>query len=157
MQQGSLVRQIIIVGIIAGLLDITAATTQFLLSGGKNPVQILLFIASGVYGREAFAGGTGMAILGFLLHMFNAMAFTVFFFLVYPKLKALSANRYLWTIVYGASVWVVMNRIVLPLSNITQREFNIRSAAIGMAILIVFIALPIVIGAQRYYSRTTTN
>jgi hypothetical protein len=150
-QSRKLVQHVIAIGLIAGLLDITAATTQFLLSGGKNPVQILLFIASGIYGKEAFAGGTGMAIVGFLLHMFNAMAFTVFFFLVYPRLKAISENRYLWTIFYGAFVWMVMNRIVIPLSNITQREFNLRSAAIGMAILIVFIALPIVIGAQRHY------
>ena len=103
-------------GILAGLMDITGASIQYLLSGGKNPVRILLYISSALIGPDAYAGGAPVAILGFLLHMFNAMAFTVFFFMIYPVVRNVTTNQFALSIGYGACVWFVMNVIVVPLS-----------------------------------------
>jgi hypothetical protein len=143
---------VLITGIIAGLADIMGATISFMMSGGSNPVRILQYIASGVYGKAAFDGGTGMAILGFLFHMFNAMAFTLFFFIIYPTLRKISENPYVWIVVYGAAVWTVMNKIVVPLSNVTRLGTpTLRGMAIQMGILIICIGIPVVIGARRLY------
>jgi hypothetical protein len=48
-------------------------------------------------------------------------------------------------------VWLVMNQVVLPLSNITQRQFDLTKAAIAAAVLIVAIGLPLSFLAHRYY------
>jgi len=46
-----------------------------------------------------------------------------------------------------------MNRVVIPLSEIAQRPFNLKGALTGMAILMVAIGLPISLLTHRYYSR----
>lgn len=146
-------KNVFLFGIIAGLLDITGATISFLMAGGSDPAKILLYIASGVFGKAAFDGGSGMALMGFLFHMFNAMAFSVFFFLVYPVIRKFTENVYAWIIGYGAFVWCVMNLLVVPLSNVSRGPLTFRSSAIQMGILIVCIGIPIVMGARRFYSR----
>ena len=151
--QQNFLKQVILIGLLAGLLDITAAITQFLLSGGSDPVRILLYVASGVFGKAAFEGGVGMALAGFGFHMFNAMAFTIFFFSVYPTIKRVTENPYVLSIGYGAFVWVVMNLIVVPLSNVSRGGFSLRSSIIGMVILIVCIGLPNAVGARRFYAK----
>ena len=138
-------------GILAGLMDITGASIQYLLSGGKNPVRILLYISSALIGPDAYAGGAPVAILGFLLHMFNAMAFTVFFFMIYPVVRNVTTNQFALSIGYGACVWFVMNVIVVPLSRIPARALTLQGSLIAMAILIVCIATPITWGARRYF------
>lgn len=147
-----LIRQIILVGIIAGLADITGATVSYMLSGGTNPIVILKYIASGVYGKEAFDGGAGMATLGFLFHMFNAMAFTVFFFLIYSTLRKVTDNAVVLIVFYGAFVWCVMNLLVVPMSNVSRGPLTFRSSMIQMGILIICIGIPVVIGTRRFYS-----
>ena len=143
---------IIKVGIVAGLMDITGASIQYLLSGGKNPVRILLYIASALIGPDAYTGGAPIAILGFLLHMFNAMAFTVFFFMIYPAVRKVTTNRLALSIGYGACVWFVMNVIVVPLSRIPARALTLQESLIAMGILIICIGTPITLGATRYYA-----
>ena len=50
-------------GFIAGTLDIGAASVI----SGYNPLVILKYIAGGVLGKSALAGGPSVAILGLLL------------------------------------------------------------------------------------------
>ncbi|MBK8505754.1 MAG: hypothetical protein IPL46_28290 [Saprospiraceae bacterium] len=55
-------KSIIHAGLIAGMLDITAATFQAYLMRGTTPGQILQFIASGVFGSLAYEGGMAMIV-----------------------------------------------------------------------------------------------
>ncbi|HEY4612913.1 MAG TPA: hypothetical protein VII11_08025, partial [Bacteroidota bacterium] len=82
--------------LLAGTLDILAAFTQYMIgTGGKNPVNVLLFIASGVFGREtAFSGGYPMAALGLAFHYFIAFTWTLLFYLAYPKMNILAKNKF---------------------------------------------------------------
>lgn len=150
----SLVKAIIKAGIIAGLLDITAATSHFLLLGNSDPRVIFLFIASGVFGKEAFEGGWPTVFMGFFFHMCIAMGWTVLYFLSYPYIKG-SMQR--WgiireSVVYGIFVWFMMSMVVLPLSNVTPRTMATKSALIGAGILVICIGFPISYYARRYYS-----
>jgi len=143
---------ILLATLIAGTLDITAAVINFSINGGK-PINIFYFIASGVFGKEvAYGSGQWMAVVGLLFHYLIAFLFSLFLFLVYPWIKSFLRIKVLIGVLYGIFVWLVMNRIVLPLSNTPTIPFKIRGAIIGCLILIFCIGIPITFVVDRYYS-----
>ena len=136
-------------GLLVGTLDISAACVQYFIKTGKSPENVLKFVASGVFGKEAFTGGVLMSVCGLLFHFLVAFIFTTFFFFIYPRLKFLSFNVILTAILYGVFTWAVMNRIVLPLSNTPPIPFTWTGAAISAGILCLCIGLPLAIIAKR--------
>jgi hypothetical protein len=70
---------------------------------------------------------------------------------LYPKVAILQKNKYVVGLAYGVVVWLVMNLLVLPMSQIVQREFNWAGAIRGTLILMFMIGLPISILANRFY------
>lgn len=146
--------KIIKAGIIVGTLDILSAFIYyFIRTGGKSPFDVLKFIASGIFGKEAYSGGNMMILLGLILHYVIAFAFTIFFFWLYPKITIFSENKILAGTFYGIFIWVVMNLIVVPLSNIPNRPFNIANAIINVIILIVCIGIPLSFMANTFYNK----
>lgn len=145
---------ILLAGCIAGTLDILSACTQYYINTGKNPLRVLNYVASGVFGKEtAYAGGTTMPVLGLLFHYIIAFSFTVFFFWLYPKWKALSLNKFITAVGYGLFVWAVMNLLVVPMSQTPKGPFDISRAMIAAAILICMIGLPITLIVGNYYAK----
>ncbi|MES2313213.1 MAG: hypothetical protein V4566_13055, partial [Pseudomonadota bacterium] len=98
---------------IAGTLDILSAFFYALLEG-HGPFVVLLGIASAVWPGARHGGAVG-AIAGLLLHFF--------IMLIMASIYALAAARIGWTrrrplsagVLYGLSLWAVMNLVVLPL------------------------------------------
>lgn len=146
---------IIKAGLIVGTLDILSAFVYVFLKTGKFiPFAIFKFIASGIFGNPALSGGTIIILAGLVLHYVIAFAFTIFFFWLYPKVKALSKNKVVTGILYGIFIWMLMNLIVVPLSNVAARPFNITNAIINVLILIVLIGLPLSYMAAKFYKQT---
>lgn len=143
-------RAILFGGLIAGILDILAA---FINSGlrGVSPLRVLQAIASGVIGADSFSGGFPTAALGLVLHFFIATTATAFYFAASRKLKVLVERPVICGLAYGIPVYLVMNLVVLPLSNIT---FNISHApsnvATAVLILMFCVGLPIALIVRRY-------
>jgi|SRR6185312_926927 len=129
--------------LIAGTLDALGAIISYTLHGGHQPARIFRFIASGVFGKDATAGGTDMVVYGVLFHYLIAFCFTATFFILYPRLAFLRRNRWLTGIAYGLVIWLIMNLIVVPLSRIGYRPSTLSGALIGMGILMVAIGLPV--------------
>ena len=138
-------------GLLAGTLDITCALVQYYLQTGNNPEVVLKFIASGVFGPAALKGDIPFALYGLLFHYLIAFTWTIFFFLIYPKIPVLSRNRILSGCGYGFFVWVVMTRIVVPLSNTPKIPFNLGRAVIAVLILMFAIGMPISFLINKYY------
>src|SRR3981081_3348359 len=101
-KNNSVFKVILFAGLIAGTLDAIAAIGGTLVFTHNNPVRIFCFIASGVFGEKAappmlmnasFSTQFIYAFLGVCFHYIIAYIFTLFFFLVYPKIKILSKNR----------------------------------------------------------------
>lgn len=139
-----------LIGFIAGTLDAMGP----ILVNGVSPSGMFKYIASGAFGAEkAFSGGGKMIAWGIFFHYFIAFSWTTFYFFLYPAVGFLQKNKFLSGVLYGIFVWVMMNRIVVPLSKIPQRPFELKGALIGVSILIVAIGLPIAILTQRYYSK----
>jgi len=146
-----LIKTIAWVGLLAGTLDILSACISAYLSKGIMPVIVLKYVASGLFGKEAFTGGPMMPVYGLLIHYTIAYSFTVFFFLIYPSLKFLSKNVVLTAILYGIFIYVVMDLIILPFTRAARGAFRIDKALLAAAILMVAIGLPLSIVARRFY------
>jgi hypothetical protein len=66
-------------GVIAGVLDLTAAFATWGLKG-VNPIIIAQSVASGLLGKDAFHGGLATAALGVVLHFFIACSAAAIFY-----------------------------------------------------------------------------
>ena len=149
-------RTVLLSGLLVGTLDITAALVQFYIKTGKDPLIVPKYIASAVFGKDAYAGGAEMAVYGFLFHFLIAFMWTLFFFLIYPKLKLQSWNRVIIGFLYGIFIWAIMNRVVVPMSKASVSAFNLKQAIIAALILIGAIGLPLSFIAHRFYSGRRT-
>lgn len=143
-------KTILITGLLAGTLDALGAIVVY----QAEPAGMFKYIASGAFGAgRAFSGGTVMVLWGVLFHYFIAFSWTILFFFLYPTSTVLQKNKYVTGLLYGIFVWIMMNRVILPLSEIPQQPFNLKGALVGASILMVAIGLPIAFLTHRYYSR----
>ena len=145
------IRTIFWAGLVAGTLDAIGATVVFMLRGGKDPAVIWRYVASGVFGKESLAADSGTAVWGLVFHFLIALTWAAFFFVIYPTLRRFISNPMLIGLLYGVVVWMVMNLIVLPLSNVAPQTFDLAKVLIGMSVLIVCIGLPISSIVSRHY------
>ena len=145
-------KTILLAGLVAGTLDITTALIHAFIARGITPERVFKFIASGVWGNDAFSGGTSMIFWGIFFHYVIAFTFTLFFFFIYPYVSKIINNKIVLGLFYGIFVWIVMNMLVLPLTNIPKGSPSLGQKLIGMAILMMMLGLPISLIINRYYS-----
>ncbi|MBS1558269.1 MAG: hypothetical protein JST69_06025 [Bacteroidetes bacterium] len=138
--------------LLVGSLDLASAIIQTLIYD-RNPLDMFRYIASGFFGNTALEGGMLYAILGIFFHYCIALIWTIFFFFIYPRISFLSINKILTGILYGIFVWLVMNQLILPLSNTPSFPFKLKSAFIAMGILIMAIGLPLAFLVSRFFSK----
>ncbi|MDE3156031.1 MAG: hypothetical protein KGN76_13060 [Acidobacteriota bacterium] len=141
----------LIAWLVAGTLDILAAVIYYPLTAPVTPVRILQGIASGVIGMRAFSGGPATAVLGLACHYLIALIWTVFFFVVFPRLKVLARNLIVTGLGYGVFVGLVMNLVVVPLSHTPKGPFSLPHLIVAIVILLFTIGLPIAGIVGRYY------
>ena len=83
----------------------------------KTPfVDILKYIASGLIGDAAYAGGLGTALLGLILEFVMTIIIAGIFIFSADRIALLRKNVIVGSLLYGFGVFVVMNFVVLPLS-----------------------------------------
>ena len=139
--------------IIAGCLDITAACTQAYLTNGTTPDIIFKYIASGVFGKDAFSGGFEFMLFGLFVHFLIVFTCTLTYFLVYPKLKLFQKSILLSSLFIALIVWAITTRLIIPLSKIQAPAFNFTKAFIAISILFFCIGLPITLFANHFYNK----
>jgi len=159
----SALASILLTGFIAGILDAAAASINFYIRTGNSPIKVWRFVASGVFGKNAYADPDGLAMpaLGLLFHFCLAFLFTIVFFLIYPKIKLLAKNIFVTGILYGFLVWLFMNKIVVPLSHTAKLSPRPGPTILGVptqtilqiAFILFCIGLPIAFLTARYYRR----
>ena len=92
-RQRTLVSAIIPTGLVAGVMDGSAAVITHDTCGGHNPERIFQYIASALLSADALTGGAGIVELGVLLHMGIATGWTVEFFLAASERGHSRQNR----------------------------------------------------------------
>jgi uncharacterized membrane protein YagU involved in acid resistance len=143
----------VIAGLLAGALDIVAAIAFWGLRG-VSATRILQSVASGLLGRDAFSGGASTAVLGLSLHFSIATTAAAVYYLFSRRLAVLVRRWVLSGVSYGVAVYAFMHFIVLPLSAVTKRPFDLGVAMSMVLIHIVCVGLPIS-STVRYHSRPT--
>jgi hypothetical protein len=141
---------ILLTCLLTGTLDAIAA---LLISYKIPPAIIFKFIASGWFGRPAMSGGTGMVLFGLIFHYLIATVFSVIFFQLYPRVIRILKNKYFTGIVYGLLIWLIMNYIVLPFTNIPHGHGHVQTIGLiqGIAALIICVGIPIALMADKFY------
>jgi hypothetical protein len=105
-------RAIFLGGIVAGTVDIGAASLINMLS----PVFISQFIAGGLLGKDALTGGMQTAALGVGLQWAMSIVIAAIYVIAATRLPMLRRQWALWGILYGIPVYFVMTYVVVPLS-----------------------------------------
>jgi uncharacterized membrane protein YagU involved in acid resistance len=137
-------------GLIAGILDLTGACAVAWLRAGVTPVRIFHSIASGIYGAAAFTGGAKTAVLGVVLHFIIATTWAAVYYLASRRISFLINQPLIAGVLYGVVVYLFMNFVVLPLSNVARRPVNLSSRMIQALILVFCIGLPIAFIVRRF-------
>jgi uncharacterized membrane protein YagU involved in acid resistance len=99
-------------GLVAGTIDIGAAA----LINFVSPLLILHFIAGGLLGKSALAGGAAVELLGLALQWAMSLMIAAVYLVACGWLPIL---RRLWIgggLAYGVVIFLVMNYAVVPLS-----------------------------------------
>ncbi len=100
-------------GLLVGTLDITAACIQTYIKVGKGPDAVLKYLASAVFGKDAYTSGAIMIFIGLAFHYIVAMSYTLFFFWLVQKFPSLLKIKILTAIVYSIFMWAFMEFAVL--------------------------------------------
>lgn len=143
---------ILVGGLIAGTLDMTAACIQAWLRAGVTPLQVARFIASGALGPSAVSGGGKTAALGLVFHYLIATTATAVYYFASRKLRFLVERPISMGLLYGVFVYLFMNFVVIPLSKITSRPTTLSNRAIAALIIMFCIGLPIALIVRRFRS-----
>lgn len=105
---------------VAGTLDMAFAMTFWGLRG-VAPTRILKSVASGLLGRDAFAGGAATAMLGLALHYAIILLMVIAYERLALRLRWPMHHAWLAGPLYGCVLYVVMTFVVVPLSAATSR------------------------------------
>ena len=110
-------------GIVVGTLDLVFATL-FWSTRGVPPIRILQSIAAGLLGSASFERGTNSASLGVGLHYLIATMFIVIYYFLSQRLNILFKRPIACGLLYGIFLYVVMNFVVVPLSDAESVHVN---------------------------------
>jgi hypothetical protein len=141
-------------GGLAGLIDLTYATTFYALRGVPR-VRVLQSIASGLLGPGAYQGGSRTAVLGVVLHFVIALGAACVFSLASRQLSFLLEKPFLWGPVFGAGIYAFMHTVVLPLAaNPRLHHTTVSFPTVSDFLVHVLLLGPIIVFAARRFSRS---
>ena len=130
-----------------GVLDGLDAIIFFGLRG-VAPSRIFQSIASGLLGRAAFDGGMATALLGVMLHFTVAFLIVTTYFLASRVLPVLAQRPWRFGPLYGIVAYIVMSRVVVPLSAAASGPPSAAVVLNGLLIHIVGVGLPAALCAR---------
>lgn len=135
-------------GLAAGLFDIIYAMMNSALRG-VPPDKVLQAVASGVFGRDAYAGGYAMVALGVVFHFAMTIVMAALFVIAWRRMAVIRTHAIMMGLAYGVAIYFAMKWIVLPLSNFPpggKGPIN----PLGLLAHIFLVGLPIAVAARRW-------
>ena len=149
-EQGNSWMGILVGGLIAGVMDITAAIVTWKIKANVPPIRVLQSVASGWMGKDAFAGGGKTAALGLAFHFLIAFTATTVFYLASRKVGFLLSSVWAAGALYGVLVYGFMYWVVMPLSNVRRGPFSWEVEITAVITHIVCVGLPIALSVRKF-------
>jgi len=137
-------------GAIAGTLDIAFAFT-FAGMHGASPLRVLQFIASGLLGKDSFGDGWWSGALGAVCHYTILTVATSLYLVTSRRFSALARHPFICGPLYGVTIYLVMNFIIVPLSAVQSRGHTLEGVIGDMASHLFFVGLPIALLVRRHW------
>ena len=126
---------ILLGGFVAGTIDIGAAA----LINIASPILILHFIAGGLLGKAALAGGTSVALLGLVLQWAMSLIIAALYVAAARWLPILRRRWIAGGLAYGIVIFFAMNYVVVPLSAWAKwPRFTAETFAANMLAMLLF-------------------
>ncbi|HZY36492.1 MAG TPA: hypothetical protein VFE53_07585 [Mucilaginibacter sp.] len=145
-------KTVLLTGLFVGTTDIVSAFISVYVQSGKFPEKMFNYIAGGALGLPvAINGGTAAGFLGLFFQYFISFSFTLFFFIIFPKLKFLAFNKYLVGMLYAVFVNVIMGEVILRLTPLPRNPFSLADEFVGWVAFGVVFGIPIVYNTYKYY------
>jgi len=115
---------------------------------------VLQYVASGIMGDAAYAGGLGTFLLGLILEYLMCILIAGIFIFSADRISLLRKNVIVGSLLYGFGVFIVMNFVVQPLS----AAATLPVPPMGLVIEIVLehmllVGLPLGILVQRNFNK----
>ena len=144
-------KTVLLTGLFVGTTDLVSAFITQYIKTGKYADGMLKYIAGVAIGmKSAFPGNEWVALLGLFIHYFIAMSFTLFFFLIFPRVKFLHYNKYLIGMLYAVFVNLAFIQVILPLFQ-PRWDLTIARSYIDWVVFGIIFGIPIVYNAYKYY------
>jgi uncharacterized membrane protein YagU involved in acid resistance len=143
-----MLRPILLATAVSGTLDILFAILLSLLFG-RDPANMLRFVASGPFPRATEMGAAG-ALLGLAVHFALMAVMVTVFVLAAQRLPDFIRAPVKWGIIYGLITYVVMNLLVVPLRFPAAFPPKLISIATQLFAHIVLVGLPVALITARY-------
>lgn len=138
-------------GLLCGIFDITYAFAEWGIRG-VAPTRILQGIASGIVGPGSFRGGSSTAALGLSLHFLIAFTAAAVYYCGTQVLPVLRRHAVLAGLLYGPVVYFFMHLVVIPLSRIRPRPFDVVFDSIEIVEHMLLVGLPIALANRKFAS-----
>lgn len=144
-------------GIVVAVLDGIAGIIFFHIRLNFSPSKFMQWIASAIEGPSAFTAGSSAIIEGVVIHLLSSIIMAALYYLAYQSSRIIRGNTVISGIIYGFGIWIVMNLIVFPLSNVPPAPFVLFNALISITWHIVLVGLPIAIITNSHSKKSYNN
>jgi uncharacterized membrane protein YagU involved in acid resistance len=145
----SVITAILLAGLIAGTVDVGAAS----LITGLNPIVILHAIASGALGKASFHGGLQTAGIGLLLQWMMGIIIAAIYIVAAQVIPLLGRAWLAMGLLYGVGIYFVMNLVVVPLSNAGFKPYHFEPVSFAENMLAMLLFGVII----AWFTRTTRS
>jgi len=126
-------------GLVAGATNLVAAAAIF----GGTMTNGFQMIASGLLGEQAFSQGLTAATLGALLHFAISIAAAALYLWAALRHRALTRHWLVGGVLFGVLAYLVMNLVVVPLSNAANPDLSLSMIAKELVAHTVMFGVPI--------------
>lgn len=127
--------QVFLGGLVVAVGDIVFATTLWFSWTASGLTRVFQTIAVGVLGQASYEGGMATAWLGAGLHLLMATAFVVAYTLAGRRAPQLLGKPFVYGVLYGVLMYVVMNFVVMPLSRVGRSPSFDHPDWIGLSLI----------------------
>lgn len=128
-------RNVLYGGLLIALGDMAFATTLWFSWTPHGVASMFRTIASGILGSASAHGGVPAAFLGLVAHVTMASSFVLVYTLVAMRMPGLLRRPVVYGVPYGVALYVVMNFVVMPLSQIGRSPSFAHPDWIAMSVL----------------------